>query len=68
MADEKITKAIENADSSVSIETTKNDSVALRIIKQALINSKNNGSFFNELVKLAKDKDAEGKQIGHGTK
>ena len=64
MSEEKVTKAIENADSSVSIESVNNDSVALKLIKQALENSKNNGSFFNELVRLAKEKKEE--QNTHG--
>ena len=67
MAEEKITKAIEYADSSVSIETTKNDSTGLKMIKQALINSQNNGSFFNELIKLANER-SEVEKAKHGRK
>lgn len=66
MADEKIEKAIESANSSVSIETKQNDSASLKLIKQALQKAQNNGSFFNELIKLVKEKETEGKQISHG--
>jgi len=67
MADEKITKAIESADSSVSIETKQNDSESLRLIKEALIKAQNNSSFFYELVQTVKEK-AKGEQIKHGRK
>lgn len=71
MSEEKVTKAIENADSSVSIESVNNDSMALKLIKQALENSKNNGSFFNELIRLAREKTEEvqeEEQNTHGSK
>jgi len=69
MADEKITKAIESADSSVSIETKQNDSEGLKLIKQALIQAQNNGSFFNELLKLVNEKENAEKEITiHGKK
>lgn len=69
MAEEKITKAIESADSSVSIETEPNDSKALKLIRQALINSKKNSSFFYELVRAVKAKDKiNEEQVKHGRK
>ena len=68
MSDEKITKAIENADSSVSMEAGQNNSASLRLIRQALKNSQRNGSFFNELIKLVKEKDEEDKRVSHGRK
>ena len=69
MADEKITKAIKNADSSVSIETKQNDSESLRLIKDALIKAQNNSSFFYELVQAVKEKGKiDGERMKHGSK
>lgn len=69
MAEEKINKALENANSSVSIEDMKNESSDLKIIKQALEQSKSNESFLFSLVKKFKhekvkeNKDGETKRL-----
>jgi len=69
MAEDKITKAIESANSSVSIETKENDSNGLKMIRKALQNAQNDGSFFYELVKLANEESKkEEEKTKHGSK
>lgn len=63
----KIERAVKSANASVGLESQKDDNVALQIIYEALARAKNNGSFFEELVKLEKEKLEEKKAgIGYG--
>lgn len=54
-----VEKAVKRADASVSIESQNNNSIGLELIYEALNRAKNNGSFFEELVKLEKEKKSE---------
>jgi len=65
----KIEKAVKSANASVGLESKNNDNLALQMIYEALSRAKNNGSFFEELVKLEKEKTAELKEkagMGYG--
>ena len=64
-----VEKAVKSADASVGLESQNNDNIGLKIIYEALSRAKNNGSFFEELVKLEKEKMAEMKEkeeMSHG--
>lgn len=64
MSEEQIAKAIENADSNVSIEEMENESKDLRLIHKALEESRNNRSFLFELLKLIEREKEEAKEHG----
>lgn len=64
MSEEQITKAIENADSNVSIEEMENESKDLQLIHKALEESRNNRSFLFELLKLIEREKDETKEHG----
>jgi len=57
-----VEKAVKSADASVGLESRKNDNIGLKMIYEALSRAKNNGSFFEELVKLEKEKMSETKE------
>lgn len=65
----KVEKAVKSANASVALESENNDNIGLKIIYEALARAKNNGSFFEELVKLEKEKMTElreKEEIGYG--
>lgn len=57
MSEEKIKKAIDSADSNVSIEQMKNSKDDLKLVKEALELSRNNESFLYSLVKLVEKEE-----------
>ena len=62
MFDEKfkiVERAVKSAEASVSIESQTNNNIGLDMIYEALRRAQNNGSFFEELIKLEKEKKAE---------
>lgn len=59
MSEEKIKKAIGNANSNVSIEKMKNSKQDLELVRKALESSKNNESFLYSLVKLVEKEEKE---------
>ena len=56
MTDERTTRSVKDVDSNILIKTKQNDSEGLKLIREALISSKNSGSFFNDVVRLVKEK------------
>lgn len=62
MENEKIEKAIQNADSNVSIENMTNERRDLELVSEALRNSKTNGSFLSEVVRLVNEESEKDKE------
>lgn len=58
-----VTKAVKSADASVGLESSINNSIGLKMIYEALSRAQNNGSFFEELVKLEKEKMQEQRKV-----
>ena len=59
-----VKKAVKSAEASVGLEAGTDNSIGLQIIYEALSRAENNGSFFEELVKLEKEKMLERKEKG----
>lgn len=57
MSEEKIKKAIGNANSNVSIEKMENSKKDLELVREALESSRNNESFLYSLVKLVEKEE-----------
>lgn len=59
-----VEKAVKSAEASVGLESDNNDNIGLQMIYEALSRAQNNGSFFEELVKIEKEKILEEKEKG----
>lgn len=59
-----VEKAVKSAEASVGLESNTKNSIGLEMIYEALRRAQNNGSFFEELVKIEKEKILEEKEKG----